>query len=46
MSLGAQNLKKGPDALYIAENESRSAKHEYGTRRPRHRQKRVRAGKI
>jgi GAG-pre-integrase domain len=32
MSSGAQNMKTGPDALCIAENESDSAKHENGTR--------------
>jgi hypothetical protein len=31
MSLGAQNIKVGPDALDIAENESGRAKHENGT---------------
>jgi hypothetical protein len=32
---GAQNMKTGPDALGIAENESGSAKHENETRRRR-----------
>jgi hypothetical protein len=40
MSPGAQNMKKGPDALDTAENESGSAKDENGTRRPRYRRKR------
>jgi hypothetical protein len=39
MSLGAQNMKTGPDALCTAENESRSVKHENRTRRPRYRRK-------
>jgi hypothetical protein len=38
-SLEAQNMKTGPDALRITENESESAKHENGTRRPPHRRK-------
>jgi hypothetical protein len=42
MSQGAQNMEPGPDALYTAENESRSTKHENGTRRSRYRRKRVR----
>jgi hypothetical protein len=45
MSPGAQNMNMGPDALGTAENESRCAKHEYGTRRPRYRRKRVRTCK-
>jgi hypothetical protein len=45
MSLGAQNMKKGQDALGTAGNESGSAKHENGTRRPRYRRKRVREHK-
>jgi hypothetical protein len=35
----AQNMKKGPDALDTAENESGSVKQENGTRRPRYSQK-------
>jgi hypothetical protein len=38
-SQGAQNMKKGPDALGTAENESGTAKHKNGTRRPRYRRK-------
>jgi hypothetical protein len=45
MSLGSQNMKKGPDALDTAENESGSTKHVNGTRRTRHCQKRVRENK-
>jgi ferredoxin len=45
-SLGAQNMKTGPDALGTAENEYGSTKHENGTRRTRHRRKRVRECKI
>jgi hypothetical protein len=41
MSRGGQNMKTGPDTLGIAENESGRAKHENGTRRTRHRRKRV-----
>jgi hypothetical protein len=41
-SSGAQNMKSGSDALGTTENESDSAKHENGTRRPRYRGKRVR----
>jgi hypothetical protein len=41
MSLGAQNMKKGPDALGNVENESWSAKHENGIGRPQYRRKRV-----
>jgi hypothetical protein len=41
MSLGAQNMKTGPDARGIAEDVSGSAKHKNGTRRPRYRRKRV-----
>jgi hypothetical protein len=36
MSLGAQNMITGPDALGTAENESGREKHENGTRRTRH----------
>jgi hypothetical protein len=36
---GAENLKRGPDALGTAENESRRAKHENGTRCPQYRRK-------
>jgi hypothetical protein len=45
MSSGAQNMKTGPEAYYIAENESGSAKRENGTRRPRYRRKLVRERK-
>jgi hypothetical protein len=45
MSPRAQNMKTGPDALHTAENESGSAKYENGTRRTRHRRKRVREHK-
>jgi hypothetical protein len=45
MSQGAQNMKKGPNALATVENESGSAKHENGTRRPRYRRKQVRERK-
>jgi hypothetical protein len=38
---GIAKMKMGPDALGTVENESGSAKHENGTRRPRHRRKRV-----
>jgi hypothetical protein len=41
MSPGAQNMKNGPFALGTVENESGSAKHEKGTRRPRYRRKLV-----
>jgi hypothetical protein len=41
MSLGAQNMKTGPDALGTAENESGQEKQENGTRRPRYRRKRL-----
>jgi hypothetical protein len=34
MSLGAQNIKTGPDALGTDKNESGCAKHGNGTRRP------------
>jgi hypothetical protein len=34
-------MKTGPDALVNEENESRSAKHQNGTQRPRYRRKRV-----
>jgi hypothetical protein len=34
-------MKTGPHALGTAENESKSAKHENGTRRPGYRRKRV-----
>jgi hypothetical protein len=37
---GAQNVKKGLNALRTAENESGSMKHENGTRRTRHCRKR------
>jgi hypothetical protein len=40
-SQGAQNMKNGLDALGTAENESGSAKHGNGTRRPRYGRKRV-----
>jgi hypothetical protein len=40
-SSGAQYVKTGPYALGTAKNESGSAKHENGTRRPRYRRKRV-----
>jgi hypothetical protein len=36
---GAQNMKTGPDALGTVENDSRSSKHENGTRLPRFRRK-------
>jgi hypothetical protein len=45
MSLGTQNMKTGPDALGTIENDSGSAKHENGTRRPRYRRKRFLARK-
>jgi hypothetical protein len=45
-SPGAQNMKTGPDAIGIAENEFGSAKHENGIRRTRYRRKWVRARKI
>jgi hypothetical protein len=38
-------MKTGPGALGNAENDSDSTKHEYGTRRTRHRRKRVREHK-
>jgi hypothetical protein len=38
-SLGAQNIKTGPDALATAEYEFGRAKHENWTRRPRYRRK-------
>jgi hypothetical protein len=38
-------MKTGRDALVTAENDSRRAKHENGTRRPRYRRKRVRVRK-
>jgi hypothetical protein len=41
MSPGAQNMKKGLDALGTAENESGRVKQENGTRHPRYRPKRV-----
>jgi hypothetical protein len=41
MTPGAQNMKSGANALVTAENESGSATHENGTRRPRYRRKRV-----
>jgi hypothetical protein len=46
MSLGAPNMKTGPDNLKIAENKSRSAKHKNGTRLPRYHRKLVRESKI
>jgi hypothetical protein len=42
---GAQNMKTGPDALGVVENESELAKHEKRTRRPRFRRKGVRERK-
>jgi hypothetical protein len=45
-SLGAQNVKTGPDALGNAENVSGSAKRENGTRCPRQRRKLVRERKM
>jgi hypothetical protein len=39
MSLGAQSIKTGLDALDIAQNESGNVKNEYGTRRPWYRRK-------
>jgi hypothetical protein len=44
-SVQPKNVKKEPDALGTAENESGSAKREKGTRRPRYRWKRVRERK-
>jgi hypothetical protein len=47
-SIGSRShvfLFSAPDALGIVENESRSAKHENGIRRPRYRRKRVRERK-
>jgi hypothetical protein len=41
-SPGAQNMKKGPNALDTAENMAGSGKHENGIERPRYRRKRVR----
>jgi hypothetical protein len=41
MSPGAQNIKTRPAVLGTAENDSRRAKHENGTRRPRDRRKYV-----
>jgi hypothetical protein len=38
----AQNMKKGPATPGAAENESGSAKHENGSRRPWYRGKRLR----
>jgi hypothetical protein len=38
-------MKIGPDALGVAQNESESAKHEDGTRRPLYRPKHVRERK-
>jgi hypothetical protein len=38
-------MKTAPDALETAENESGSAKHENGTRRPLYRRKQVRQRK-
>jgi hypothetical protein len=45
MSPKAQNMKTGPGAIFIVENESENAKHENGTRRPRYRRKCVRESK-
>jgi hypothetical protein len=45
MSMGAQNLKMGPDALGTAENKSEVAKQENGTQSPQYRRKRVWEGK-
>jgi hypothetical protein len=45
MTPGAQNIKSGPDALAIAENESGSAKHENGTQCLRYSQEQVRERK-
>jgi hypothetical protein len=39
-------MKTRPNALGTIENESGSAKHEIGTRRPRYRRKRLRESKI
>jgi hypothetical protein len=36
MSPDAQYIKTGPDALGTAENDSKSAQHENGSRRPRY----------
>jgi hypothetical protein len=44
-SLGAQNMKTGPEDLGTDENESGRIKHENGTRRTRYCQKRVRVCK-
>jgi hypothetical protein len=45
MSPGAQNMKKGPDTLGTAENESGCAKQENWTRPRRYYRKRVQARK-
>jgi hypothetical protein len=45
MSPGYQNMKTGPDALRIPENQSGRAKHENVTRRHRYRRNRVRERK-
>jgi hypothetical protein len=45
MSPGAQSMKKGPDAHGTSKNDSESAKHENGTRRPRYRRKLVQVRK-
>jgi hypothetical protein len=45
MSMGAQNLKMGPDALGTAENKSKVAKQENRTQSPQYRRKRVWEGK-
>jgi hypothetical protein len=45
MSLGAQNIITGPDALGTAKNVFGMAKHENETRRPPHRHKHVRERK-
>jgi hypothetical protein len=42
---GTQNMKTGPEALDNAKNESGSAKHENGTRRPRYGRKLIQAHK-
>jgi hypothetical protein len=44
-SLGAQSMQTGPDVLSTVENESRNAKHENGTWRPRYQPKRSRERK-
>jgi hypothetical protein len=42
---GAENMKMGLETIGTAENETGHTKHESGTRRTRHRQKRVRERK-